>query len=475
MVGLFLIILSRGLFMRIALARSAAIVLLLFGTVFALAKGFDWEEAIILVVVAGALALFRDSFYRKADWRSLRPSLRWLSLVAITLISLTFIGSLAYRGGSGVDVWWQFAWQGDASRFVRATFAITVVIAAIAIDALINRPVRPHSELTPVPDMVRSILARCPTTQPMVALLGDKRFLVDDAGTAFLMYGISGRSWITMGDPVGDQAGGRELIWRFAELVDRAGGRPVFYEVGSEMLAEYIDLGLTILKVGEEAKVDLTTFSLEGAAMHGLRQADHRADRDGLAFDVIPRATVPARLPELRAVSDAWLTTKQAREKGFSLGRFDADYFGEFDCAVMLKDGEIVGFANIWRGAGKNEISPDLMRYRPGVSNALMEALFVRLMKYGQAEGYRWFNLGSVPLSGLSGHPMASKWDRVGNFVYRHADEFYNFEGLRAFKEKFSPVWTSQYLACPSGLALPRILLDITSLTSGGTMGIVKR
>lgn len=476
LVGLFLIVLARGLFMRIALARSAAIVLLLCAAVFSLAKGLDWEEAVVLVGIASALAIFGDSFYRRADWRSLRPSPRWLSLVAITLISLTFIGSLAYRGGDAdIELWWQFAWQGDASRFVRATFAIAIAASAIALDALINRPVRPHSETSPIPDPVRSILARCPTTQPMVALLGDKRFLVDDAGSAFLMYGISGRSWITMGDPVGDRTAGRELIWRFAEMVDRAGGRPVFYAVASDLLPDYIDLGLTILKVGEEAKVDLTALSLDTAKLRDLRRANHRAERDGLEFAVIPRADVPARIAELRAVSDAWLSTKHAREKGFSLGRFEADYIREFDCAVILKRSEVVAFANIWRGADKYEISPDLMRYRSGVSNVVMETLFVGLMKYGKAQGYQWFNLGSVPFSGLSNRPLASSWNRAGSFVYRHADNFYNFEGLRAFKEKFSPVWKPQYLACHSGLALPRVLLDIASLTAGGTIAIVRR
>ena len=74
-----------------------------------------------------------------------------------------------------------------------------------------------------------------------------------------------------------------------------------------------------------------------------------------------------------------------------------------------------------------------------------------------------------------SDHPLASTWNRVGTFIYKRGDEFYNFEGLRAFKQKFEPVWTPQYLACPRGLALPQVLIEVTSLISGSPMGIFKR
>jgi len=474
--GLFLIVLAHGLHRRIAIARTAAIILLIAGAVFSLAKGLDWEEAVILAVITGLLAIFADSFYRKRDWTAIRPSLSWLAAVAIALMSLVFIGVFVHRAVAyRTDLWWQFAWHGDASRFLRATFAIATVAAAITLDALINRPSRADSGPTPIPPGVRDIVARSRTTGPALALVGDKRFVLDGDGKAFIMYGIAGRSWITIGDPVGDREAGRELIWRFVELVDNAAGRPVFCGVSGDFLPDYLDLGLSILKLGEVANVDLNGFSLSAPALHDLRYADRRAARDGFVFSVIPRADVAAVLPELRAVSDAWLAVKTGREKGFIMGRFDPDYVCEFDCAVMRKDGKIVAFANLMRGADKHEISPDLMRYQPGVSSVLMKALFVRIILYSQSEGYRWFYLGAAPLTGLSDHPLASTWNRVGSFFYQHADEIFSFEGLRAFKQQFSPIWTPLYLACHGGISLPRSLFDIASLVSGGPVGIVRR
>lgn len=476
LVGLLLIILARGLNRRIASARIIAIALLLAGAAFSLLKGLDWEEAVILLAVAGVLFFNGHAFYRKGDWSSFRPNRTWLALMGVVLASLTLIGFLAFRHVEyQSDLWWQFAWDGDAPRFLRATLALTILAGAIAVDALIHHSQAPPTGRTQIPPAVRQILRTTSGTTPNVALLGDKSFLISPDEKAFVMFGVAGRSWITLGDPVGENAAARALVWQFAEAADRAGARAVFYSVTPERLPAYLDLGLAILKIGEVARVELPTFSFEGKTRQDFRYAEKRAAREGLEFSILTQAGVRQSLVELKSVSDAWLATKSGGEKGFSLGRFDNDYISEFDCAVLKKDGAIVGFANLWRSGDKNELSIDLMRYKPGVSKVIMDALFAHLLLYGKAEGYHWFNLGAAPLAGLSDHPLASTWNRVGTFIYRRGDEFYNFEGLRAFKQKFGPVWTPQYIACPGGLAMPQVLLDITNLISGSPIGFLKR
>ena len=73
-----------------------------------------------------------------------------------------------------------------------------------------------------------------------------------------------------------------------------------------------------------------------------------------------------------------------------------------------------------------------------------------------------------APLAGLDSRKPGSLWTRVGAFVFRHGEHFYNFEGLRRYKDKFDPVWESKYLACASGWAAPQILADVAALVSGG-------
>jgi len=187
-------------------------------------------------------------------------------------------------------------------------------------------------------------------------------------------------------------------------------------------------------------------------------------------------------LDQLQAISDDWLRRKNTREKGFSLGFFDRDYVRQFPAALVRQQkelagqqGTIVAFANVLRGGDKEELSIDLIRFVDEAPGGTMDYLFAQLMLRGHAEGYRWFNLGMAPLAGLEAHPLAPAWHRVGNFIFRHGEHFYNFEGLRRYKAKFEPVWEPRYLVARGGIALPRVLVDISVLIAGGVKELVAR
>jgi phosphatidylglycerol lysyltransferase len=70
---------------------------------------------------------------------------------------------------------------------------------------------------------------------------------------------------------------------------------------------------------------------------------------------------------------------------------------------------------------------------------------------------------------------LAPLWNRLGALLFRHGEHFFNFQGLRAFKDKFDPVWEPRYLASPGGLAVPLVLTDVAALISGGVAGVVAR
>ncbi len=469
-IGVALLLVARGLLRRLSAAWLLTEILLLVGAAASLLKGLDWDEAMLLLATALVLYVFRGAFYRGGPVRALRVSPGWLAMAISASIAAGWLGFFSYRHVEfSQELWWQFAWHGNAPRFLRAMVVVAVILIWAAVDLFMRRALDTKFVPDPVTDEIRALAAASPEAQTNIALLGDKKFLISGDRSAFLMYGRTGRSLITMGDPVGAEATGTDLIWAFRELADRAGANAVYYAIGHDYLPDYIDMGLSILKIGEIARVELASFTLEGSKRGDFRRADKRLERDGMSFSVIPRAEVPRHIEALRRVSDAWLGMKSGHEKAFSLGHFTDDYMAEFDCAVLREGDEIIAFANVWRSAAKNEMSVDLMRYLPHRANFLMDALFARLLLYGKAEGYRWFNLGAAPLAGLADHPLASNWSRVGTLLYRHAEDFYGFEGLKAFKQKFDPVWTPQYLACSGGLGIATALIDVTALISGGS------
>lgn len=475
--GVGLLLLARGLQLRLNAAFHVAAALLASGIVFSLFKGLDYEEAIALAVVLVGLWLSRREFYRPAALLSERFTPGWLAAVLVVLGASAWLGFFAYRHVEySSALWWRFAPQADAPRFLRATVAAVVVLGAVGLARLL-RPARPAAVLPGPAELERAaaIVERGPRAEGNLALLGDKALLFADGGEGFLMYGVKGRCWVSMGDPVGPPAVQCELAWRFRELCDEHAAWTVFYQVAPPSLPVYLDMGLTLFKLGEEARVPLEGFSLEGGGRKGLRYTLHHAERDGARFEVAPSSAVPALLSELRAVSDAWLARKRTAEKRFSLGRFDEAYLARFPVALVRREGRVVGFANLWTAGSGTELSVDLMRYGDEAPAGVMDYLFVKLMLWGREQGYRWFSLGMAPLAGFEARRHAPLWNRLGGLLFRHGEHFYNFQGLRQYKEKFDPVWEPRYLASPGGLALPRVLTQVSALISGGLRGVVAR
>jgi phosphatidylglycerol lysyltransferase len=476
-IGMFLILVARGLQQRLSAAYYITAALMGVGVIFSLMKGFRYEEAILLAVMLAALLPARREFYRKASIFEQRFSPGWTIAIFLVLLSSIWFGLFTHRHVEySNELWWQFSLRADSPRFLRASVGVGAVILFFALERLFRPAVaRPHLPDTAELEKALPIIKRSKTTDSSLALLGDKALLFSPTGNSFLMYGVQGRSWIVFSDPVGPVEEWDELAWRFRELCNRYTGRTVYYEVGQENLEFYRSIGLSILKFGEQGRVALQEFALDGKEFKHMRHTRNMLTKEGFQFVLIPPEEVPAYIPEFRRISEEWLASKHTKEKGFSIGYYSSDYLKRFPSALVQRGDTIVAFANVMSCGEKEELSIDLMRFSTSAPEGVMDYLFIELMLMGKKEGYRWFNLGMVPLSGLGSDSLAPLWDRIGMFIFRHGEYFYNFQGLRQYKEKFNPSWEPRYIAAPGGLILPRILIDVATLVSGGVRGIISR
>lgn len=478
LMGMGLLLLARGLQRRLDAAWLLALVFLSAGIAASLLKGGDYEEAIILAVLLAGLLPSRVQFYRHASLFSERFTPGWIIAIVVVLACSIWLGFFSYQHVEYSNaLWWEFSFggEGEAPRFLRAMVGALAVVLFFSIAKLLRpAPFEPVAPSAAERATIQTLAGAYSCTYAHLARLGDKALLFNEQRDAFLMYGVEGRSWVAMGDPVAtDETERRELAWRFRELCERHGGWPVFYQVHPEHLGLYVELGLTLLKFGEEARVRLADFSLEGKARKTLRNTVNRLERDGYRFEILDGAAIAALLPQLRQVSDAWLSDKNTREKGFSLGFFDEDYLQSGPLAIVHQGTTVVAFANLWQGGGV-ELSVDLMRFTPESPAGLMDYLFIQLMLWGRAQGYIWFNLGMAPLAGLQNRSFAPLWNRFGALVFGRGEAFYNFRGLHQYKDKFSPEWEARYLALPNGImVLPRVLADLTALIAGGFKGAI--
>ncbi|GAA0575618.1 bifunctional lysylphosphatidylglycerol flippase/synthetase MprF [Caenispirillum bisanense] len=475
--GLLCLVLARGLLRRLDSAWLGVLALALGSAVLSLLKGWDWEEATLMTLLAVLLWLARPVFNRHGSLLHQPLTPGWLAAVGVALAASLWLGWFTWSHGeyAAYDLW-TFAFEAEAPRALRAT-VLAAGVALVLLAMHFAGPAAPRPTVATAAEVTEAaaIVARAGDSAACLALLGDKSFLFSPERDAFLMYGASGRSLVAMGDPVGNPAAAADLVWSFRELCDRTASWPVFYQIRAETLPLYLDLGLRFVKLGEEAVVPLAGFSLEGKPRADLRYCHRRAVKEGATFEVVPPGAAGALMDDLARVSQAWLEERRAREKRFSLGRFDPDYLARFPIAVARRDGQVVAFANLWPAGDRRELTVDLMRHLPGGGYGIMDFLFVEIMLWAKAEGWETFSLGMAPLAGLPDNPLAPVWGRVGAMIFERGEGFYNFQGIRRYKEKFQPQWRPRFLAAPGGPVLLKVAMDVAGLIGGGFRGVITK
>ena len=468
LVGTALLLVAPALVDRLESGMRATRLLFMLGAAFSLAKGLDFEEAIVMLTLAGILQFTAPAFYRRTAGAFGAGNAGWLAAAAAAVALSAASGIHAYRHVAyDNQLWWEFALRGDAPRFLRASFAAGVLIAGVAASRLLHRPWR-EGGIARLPEEVYArATARCPRSDAALALTGDKRFLVHPEGDAFLMFRPRGRTWVVMGDPVGPPERWAELCWQLRHQSDACYARLCFYQISAAMLPQMIELGLKPIKYGEEAWVDPATFTLSGPQMKSLRNSHARARREGLELKVIRSADLGGWMPALARISENWLAERRQAEKSFSLGRFTPAYIRHFDVAVVVRSSAPdtpIAFANLWRSGDGHELSVDLMRHEPGTPPGTMDFLFTELITLAATQGFARFNLGLAPLSGVQGGKLAPTWARIANMAFALDASAYGFAGLRRYKAKFAPRWQARFIAAPTGIPGLRALVDLVRL-----------
>jgi phosphatidylglycerol lysyltransferase len=472
-IGLLLLVLARGLMKGYRDAYRATIFLLLAGAAGSLLKGLDFEEAIILTLTAAFLWTHARLFSLPS--RSGGTTVAILVPVVIAIAIFAAIGMTSYNpAGKPLPFWAHFSHVGFSARFVRTLSTMLLLGTLIAIVRVIRIP---HGYVPPSGDEIGKALeiqrrVGNGTTALMVAN-GDKSIQFwKDAG--FCLYRTTGSFLIVFSDPSIPPGTEREFLRSMLQSAAEFDRTLIFYQISAHWIPVLHDFGYSFFKLGEEAIVDLMTFNIQGNKGKFMRNVLNRFRNDGYEFSVLNPEAVRAVIPELRRISDEWLRSKNMREKRFSIGYFDSQYLSSFPCALVRdKSGKIVAFANLLQCEGGEELSVDLMRYLPECPNGVMDLLFLKLFEWGKERGFKLFNLGMAPLSTVGEAREARIGERLAKILFQYGEHWYNFRGLRLFKEKYNPRWVPRYLAYPAFSMLPRAIAHVSMVISGGWRNVV--
>ncbi|MDY6065994.1 MAG: bifunctional lysylphosphatidylglycerol flippase/synthetase MprF [Finegoldia sp.] len=254
---------------------------------------------------------------------------------------------------------------------------------------------------------------------------------------------------IVMGDPIGDEDFFDDLLDQFINEADDYGYNIAFYEISKKITMKLHNYGFRFMKFGESAEVDLQAFNLDGKKNKSLRRHLSRMEKEGYSFEVLEKPHSGETIQRLREISDSWLG--ESREKGFSIGFFDYYYLDESDIAVVRdKDSKIIAFANLAPTFLDDWRTVDLMRYERGVDN-LMDFLFINIFNYFKERGVKYFDLGMAPLSNVGSARHSFLQEKFVYMIFKLGDNFYSFEGLKAYKNKYASFWDERYLAYSKG------------------------
>jgi phosphatidylglycerol lysyltransferase len=475
--GLLLLSLARGLARGYRAAFKATMGVMLLAAFGTLLKGLDWEESATLGTVGLAAWSQSGLFDRESggDW------LEWTDLglgFAAFLLFLAF-GIFSHQLGTGVlGRWTTSGYHMQGARFLRSAASMLLAVLAGSLYVLLRTPV--HFEPPGDAEIDRALsfhAAFGSGTTPLMAAVGDKSVFFDD-DRGFCLYRTRGPYLTVFSDPVVQTAAARgpflDALFAFSAEIDR---RPLFYQISPDWIPLLHDRGYNLFKLGEEALVPLDRVTLEGHAGKMNRQYLRRAERDGIAFRILEPPEVGARMAELSAVSDHWLRAKQIVERQFSIGYFEPAYLRRFRCAVVEENHDakrILAFANLLEGPRCEELSVDLMRYRTD-GPTVMDFLITSVLLWGKDAGYRSFNLGMAPLASVGDSRGAHQRERLAALVFRRGEQWYNFQGVRRFKQKFNPDWLPRYLAYEGVWEWPIALANASALIAGSWKGAVMK
>jgi len=467
-VGLLLLVLARGLAKGYRYAYRTIMGLLVTGAAFNLLKGLDYEEAVLLILTA--LLLWTHARLFTLPSLTGGTAVTILTPIAVAILTFSAVGLASYSTTSySHSLWFTFAHSAEAARYLRSLSVLALSGLVIAI-YLFQRI--PHTYVPPSREETDRALAihraSGKGTNALMVVNGDKsiHFWRD---CAFCLYRAAGTNIFVFSDPTvpkGMERGFLNSLLQKASELDRS---LVFYQISARWIPILHDYGYSFFKLGEEAIVELERFNIQGNKGKAMRNVLNRFRNDGYAFEVLAPDDVGAFLGDLRRVSDSWLESKGTREKQFSIGFFDDRYLGSFPCSIVRdRESRVVAFSNILCDESRDEFSVDLMRYLPECPNGVMDLLFLKLFDWGKSQGFRTFNLGMAPLATVGDVPQARVQERLANILFQYGEHWYNFRGLRQFKEKFDPNWTPRYLAYPVFWRWPQVLASVAVLVSGG-------
>ncbi|WML60137.1 bifunctional lysylphosphatidylglycerol flippase/synthetase MprF [Neobacillus sp. PS2-9] len=468
--GFLLLGLSRGIEYSVKRAYELTMLALILAALFSIFKGIDYEEATFLIIVALLLRISKGQFYRESYVLTWGKTIFDVTVILVITSMYILIGylNLPISKLTIPDKFLPYVILDYRDLFTSAIIGLVIAMMILFTGYLISLPKKWKLEksIDHEKEIYNHLKKYHGKVLSHLIFLHDKYIFWNSKKNVLIPFQKYADKLVILGDPIGEQSEISNAIEEFQEIADLYGFTPVFYQVSDEMLPYLQGHGFAFFKLGEEAFVDLKTFSLFGSKQKGLRALKNKFNRESFVFELIKPPYSNEFIEELREVSNEWLQGR--REKGFSLGFFDEEYLDKAPIAIVRdEEKKILGFMSLlYVYDNKQTISVDLMRFRPNSPAGMIDFLFLSLIDWAKEQGYEKFNMGMAPLANVGLSRFAFLSEKIAAQLFLHGHFIYQFQGLRQFKQKYTNIWEPKYLAYRRKSSLPIIMAQITLLIS---------
>jgi phosphatidylglycerol lysyltransferase len=486
LIGFGLVILSINIFKRKKRAFFITLFLIILSIFVHLGKGLNYEEAGLSVLILVLLWLSRKSFTVESSipsfgWGFIRLGVGFMSALVYGAVGFWFLDSREF--GINFTI-------GESIKQTLSSLLLTMDPAVVPkthharwfLDSLnlMTATVITYAMISifrPVVYRFRTYPQECSAAREITERYGrssldffkywpDKSYFFSENRQCYIAYRVGGGYAVALGDPVGPVEEIEDTTRRFVEYCTNNDWRIAFHQTLPDFLTLYQQLGFRKLKIGDDAIVDLATFTLEGKEAKKLRHEINQLEKQGIQFTLYNPPVTPEVMSQLKQVSDGWLQIPGRRERTFTLGLFEHDYVRSTPVyAAVDGTGRVLAFMNGIPSFRKGEATIDLMRHLPDAPSGIMDYLFIKLFFAKKAEGYQRFSLGMAPMAGFNEHEEATAEERAVHYFMHQLNFLFSYLGLLHYKAKFATIWEPRYTIYRNALNLPRVARAISEVS----------
>jgi phosphatidylglycerol lysyltransferase len=416
----------------------------------------DWRGlGLRLALMALSVFIYGVAGFWLLDVREFGVNFHWADAIRSTMLYLTFAGDPSIAPHTRYAAW-----------FLDSLYALSAAMIVYALVALFHPILYRYRTLPQERSLAAEIVRRHGRSSlDFFKLWPDKAYFFNAARDCFIAYGVNEGFAVALGDPVGPAEKIEATLREFQQYCEDNGWGTAFYQTLPDFLPEYQRAGFKKLRIGDAGLVDLSAFSLSGAAHRKLRSTVKRLEAAGARYRRFEPPIDDETLGRFQEVSDEWLSLPGRRERGFSLGLFDRHYLRRAPAAAVEDArGRILAFINVIPSGRPGATTIDLMRHRADAPNGVMDFLFTKHFSACREQGFRYFDLGMAPLSSFTEKEEASATEKAVAFFLRRLEFLFSFGGIRHFKAKYATRWEPRYVIYKRATELPRLGIALTKI-----------